>query len=74
MYNYGEAKMVEVELKEWGNSIGVVLPMDKIREMGLRKGDKIEIKIITKKRVDGFGISKGAEPFEEDKEEHEEFW
>lgn len=74
MYNYGEVNMVEVEIKEWGNSMGVVLPMDKIREMGLRKGDRIEINIIIKKKVDGFGISKGAEPFEEDKEEHEEFW
>ena len=33
--------MVEVELKEWGNSIGVILPIDKIREMGLKKGDRI---------------------------------
>ena len=74
MYNYGEYKMVEVELKEWGNSIGVVLPIDKVREMGLRKGDRIDINIILKKRMDGFGISKGAKSFEEDKEEHKEFW
>jgi len=66
--------MVEVELKEWGNSVGVVLPMDKVRQMGLKKGDKIEIKIFLKKRIDGFGIAKGAKPFEEEKEEHEEFW
>ncbi len=66
--------MVEVELKEWGNSIGVVLPMDKIKEMGLRKGDRVDINIILKKRINGFGVSKGAKPFEEDKEEHEEFW
>lgn len=45
--------MVEVELKEDGNSVGIVLSI---------------------KQVDGFGISKGAKPFEEDKEEHEEFW
>ena len=66
--------MVEVELKEWGNSIGIVLPVDKIREMGLKKGDKVEIKIILKKRLDGFGISKGSKSFEEDKEEHKELW
>ena len=52
--------MVEVELKEWGNSIGVVLPIDKIREMNLKKGDKIDIKIMLKKRIDGFGIARGA--------------
>lgn len=66
--------MVEVELKEWGNSIGVVLPIEKIREMGLRKGDKIEIKICLKKRLDGFGISKNAKPLDEFEEEHVEFW
>lgn len=66
--------MVEVELKEWGNSIGIVLPVDKIREMNLRKGDKVDINIILKKRVNGFGVSKGAKSFEEDKEEHSEFW
>jgi len=66
--------MVEVELKEWGNSIGVVLPIEKIREMGLKRGDRVEIKIIVKKRLDGFGVAKGAKSFEEDKEEHSEFW
>lgn len=30
--------------------------------------------VLPVKRVDGFGISKGAKPFEENKEEHEEFW
>ena len=30
--------------------------------------------IIEKKKIDGFGIARGAEPFEEDKDEHEEFW
>ncbi len=56
------------------NKILTILPMDKIKEMGLRKGDKVEIKIIVKKRVNGFGISKGANSFEEEKEEHKEFW
>lgn len=29
---------------------------------------------IIKKQINGFGISKGAKSFEEDKEEHPEFW
>ena len=66
--------MVEVELKDWGNSLGVILPKEKLRELKLQKGDVIEIEIIAKKRVDGFGICKGAEPFEEEKEVHEELW
>jgi len=66
--------MVEVELKEWGNSIGVILPAEKLKELGLQKGDRIEVDIVEKKKIDGFGICKGAKPFEEEKEEHEEFW
>ncbi len=30
--------------------------------------------IINEKRTDAFGIMKNIPPFEEDKEEHEEFW
>ena len=66
--------MVEVELKEWGNSIGVIVPAEKLKELGLHSGDKVEIDIVGKKRIDGFGICKGAKPFEEEKEEHREFW
>ncbi len=66
--------MVEVELKEWGNSVGVILPAEKLKELGLRKGDRVEIDLVQKKRIDGFGICKGARPFEEEKEKHNKFW
>ncbi len=66
--------MVEVELKEWGNSLGVIVPVEKLKELGLHKGDRIEIDIVQKKKKEGFGICKGAKPFEEEKEEHQEFW
>ncbi len=64
--------MVEVELKEWGNSIGVIIPIEELKELGLEKGDKVEIEIIKKETIDGFGICKGGKSFKED-EEHEEF-
>ncbi len=66
--------MVEVELKEWGNSIGVILPSEKLRKLGLKKGDKVEIEIVIKKRIDGFGIAKGAKRLEREKDEHEDLW
>lgn len=66
--------MTEVELKEWGNSIGVILPAEKLKELGVRKGDKVDIDLVRKKAVDGFGICKGAESFKEEKEVHKEFW
>ena len=61
--------MVDVELKEWGNSVGVLIPSETLKELGLHKGDTIEIDIVAKKSRDGFGICKGAKPFEEEKEE-----
>ena len=66
--------MLEVQIKEWGNSMGIIIPAEKLKELGLKKGDKIEIDIIKKKRVDGFGICKGVKPFKEEKENHGEFW
>ena len=65
--------MVEVELKEWGNSIGVILPSETLKDFGLHKGDKVELEIIAKKRRDGFGICKGAAPFKEEEDSHLEF-
>ena len=66
--------MIEVELKEWGNSVGVILPAEKLKELKLKKGDKIEIEIVPKKRIDGFGMFKGIGPYIEEEESHEEFW
>ncbi len=66
--------MTEVELKEWGNSMGVIIPIEKLKELGLQKGDKIELNIVKKRSMDGFGVCIRAEPFKEEKEDHEEFW
>ncbi|HLC73528.1 MAG TPA: hypothetical protein VJH20_02735 [Candidatus Nanoarchaeia archaeon] len=64
--------MVEVELKNWGNSMGVIIPIEKIKELGLRKGDKIDIDIVKKERIDGFGIARGFKRFKEEKVS--DFW
>jgi antitoxin component of MazEF toxin-antitoxin module len=64
---------MEVELKEWGNSIGVILPAEALRGLGLQKGDRVDISIVSKKRLDGFGICKGAKSFERDEEVHRDF-
>jgi len=63
--------MIEVELKEWGNSTGVILPADKLRELRVKKGDRVLLDIQAKKRIDGFGMSKGSKPFDEE-DRHEE--
>ncbi len=63
---------VETEVKEWGNSLGIVIPAEKVRELKLKKGDEIVFEVIVKKRVDAFGIAKGAPKFEEESFEHED--
>lgn len=65
---------VETEIKEWGNSFAIIIPVEKAKELKLKKGDRVEIDIITKKRVNAFGICKGAKPFKEEKEVHKELW
>jgi antitoxin component of MazEF toxin-antitoxin module len=59
--------MIEVELKEWGNSTGVILPSEKLKELGVKKGDRILLDI-QKKRIDGFGMCRGAKPFRRERE------
>jgi antitoxin component of MazEF toxin-antitoxin module len=66
--------MIEAKLKKWGNSIGVILPSEKLKKLGLRQGDKVEVEISSGKRINGFGIAKGAKPFKEEEEKHKEFW
>ncbi|HLC84202.1 MAG TPA: AbrB/MazE/SpoVT family DNA-binding domain-containing protein [Candidatus Nanoarchaeia archaeon] len=64
---------VETEIKQWGNSLGIVIPSEEVRHLGLKKGDHVRIPLIVKKRVDGFGLARTApafehEPFEDDLE------
>jgi len=39
---------IEVEIKKWGNSIGIILPKSIMNEEGLKEKDKIIINIIKK--------------------------
>lgn len=61
-----------VELKKLGNSLGIVIPKDKIDELSLSEHDLIDI--IKKEKISGFGIAKARAPFERDYAEHEDIW
>ena len=37
-------------------------------------GDTVDVAIVGKKRIDGFGIAKGSRPFEEEEESHPDLW
>ena len=59
--------MFDVELKEWGNSYGIRISKVQARRLGLKKGDTMNVDLVKKDpAADGFGIFKGAPPFERD--------
>jgi antitoxin component of MazEF toxin-antitoxin module len=71
--------MIEIEskLREWGRSIGVVIPKEKIKEENLKEGDKVKILILKEKNPikETFGIAKLKRSTEEMlKESDEECW
>ncbi|MBC2697021.1 MAG: hypothetical protein HF976_13725 [ANME-2 cluster archaeon] len=64
-----------VELKKWGNSLGIIIPKDKIEELGLSEHDIIDLDLVKKEKVSGFGIAEGKSPYRrEHTAEHEDLW
>lgn len=51
--------MIEAKIKPWGNSFGIILPKELIKEKQFSKGDTIKLDVFGKKPIDGFGIWKG---------------
>ena len=66
--------MAEVQVKNWGNSIGIIIPKEIAEHDTIQEGDTIKIDIITKKKLDGFGMLKGHPSFVRENDDHEEFW
>ena len=63
--------MAEAKVKKWGNSLGIIIPSEIAAEQGIKEGDLIELPIIKKKHVSGFGMLKGIGPFKRDEKDHE---
>ncbi len=63
---------LETEVKVWGNSLGIIIPAEKVREFKLKKGDKVSFELVAKKRVNVFGIARNTIPFEKEPFEHED--
>lgn len=69
MYN------VIAEVKKWGNSLGIILPMKKMDNLNIKPGDKISIEI--SKKVDFsnlFGTLKFDKSTQELKDEIRKGW
>ena len=60
--------MAEIKLKQWGNSLGIVIPREIIKDEELHEGEIIKVEIVKNKRIDGFGIFKGMPSFSKEDE------
>lgn len=64
-----------VELKKWGNSLGIIIPKDKVEELFLSEHDILDLDIVKKEMVSGFGIAEGKTPYRrEHAAQHEDLW
>ncbi len=59
-----------VPVRKWGNSLGIVIPKDMAEEIDVSEGDFVDVSIVKKRKISGFGLCKQASPFAEDEEEH----
>lgn len=60
--------MTETKIKQWGNSLGLIIPREIAKREDLSAGDIVKLEISKERRIDAFGMFKGAPPFaKEDK-------
>ena len=66
---------VEVKIKKWGNSMGVILPKELVKEKKLKKNQKILIQIVENADLsDIFGSLKFKKSAQELKDAAREGW
>lgn len=65
--------MTEAKVKQWGNSLALVIPKDMARREELNVGDVVKVDISKDKRVDAFGIFKGGPRFSREDEGDSDF-
>ena len=61
---------VTVPIRKWGNSLGIVIPKEVVKETEVSEDDIVDVSIVKKRKVSGFGMCKHASPFVEDEDEH----
>lgn len=60
--------ITEIKIKKWGNSLALIIPSEVAKLEDLSEGDMVKMEIAKERRVDAFGMLKGAPPFgKEDK-------
>ena len=65
--------MAETKIKRWGNSLALIIPKNIAKREELNEGDVVKVDISKEKRVDAFGMLKGAPSFSREDEGDSDF-
>ena len=65
--------MTEAKIKQWGNSLGLIIPKEIVKLEDLNEGDIVKVEISKEKRIDAFGMFKGAPSFSKEDEGDSDF-
>ena len=65
--------MAETKVKQWGNSLALIIPREIAKHEELSAGDVVKVEIFKEKRIDAFGILKGAPRFSKEDEGDSDF-
>lgn len=65
--------MTEAKIRKWGNSLALIIPREITRLEDLSEGDTVKMDISKEKRVDAFGMFRGAPRFSKEDEGDNDF-
>ena len=65
--------MTETKIKKWGNSLALIIPREIAKVEDLNEGDIVKMEISKGKRVDAFGMFRGAPSFSREDEGNSDF-
>jgi len=65
--------MTETKIKQWGNSLALIIPKEIAKREELSAGDTVKVDISKEKRVDAFGMFRGAPSFSKEDEGDSDF-
>ena len=63
--------VAEAKVKQWGNSLGFIIPKEVVKEEKLQEGDIVTFEISKERRIEGFGMLKGLPSFQRDHDDRE---
>ncbi len=63
-----------VKVKKWGELFWDYYPQKALDDLGISVGEVLDVEIVKKRRRNGFGICRGASPYKEEEEPHDNLW